>query len=1705
MGPTDTAPRRRRLTRPQQTILAVSIVAIVAVGTGLAVRANLGGRPSSSAAAASREPSSPAAPGVEPVPSGMEGGQWAAVDVGPRPVVATFEPASADVAGVAADSAFTLASQTGESAEAIAARLVVSPAADFVVSGSADGRTAKLTPAVALTQGETYRVALRTVEGTLEGSWAFHVRGPVQVSSTIPGDATTEVPIRAGIEVAFDQDDIADMASHFAISPAVDGRFERHGRTQVFVPSALAPATLYTVTIRRGLARTGTDLVLDRDVIFRFETEGSGAGAQARLRFGRDVVEVSPNENPVLAVTAIGPEREDGTPAPAPTSADVIVYRVPSIDVASSMLATFLAAPRWSEYTDPLMPTGGLPVTLRASVDLVALTDDTLVIRLPDSLAAGWYIVELPGPRPTQAMVQVTPISAWVTVLSDRTVVWTNDVTNGSPMRGATVRVEGGPVIGQSDAEGLITAATPSAIVPPAAVDPDAVPSASSPILRVTSPAGHSVLVPFGVAGSGEAYRGEWSEKSLQADSTYWAVLYTDRGVYRRDDTVQVWGYMRGRDDGTVPPTIDVRLVTTGGGRSPGEPGIVRAPARISASGSFTASLPLAGLPIESYEVQAVVDGRLIVSRWIDVTVIRKPPYRVSLVPDHTAVISGTAVRWTATATFFDGSPAPGLDMRFEGAGIDPARVRTTNATGTAAVSARPQAGSASEDYDANYISVAPKTPEAAEILAGATVVVFPAAYDLEAEGVVSNGRLKVAGSLHAINLAKVEREIAAGTWSGGTVGRPIGGKRVTVNVSEIVPIRRIVGNTYDFVDKVVRPRYEYDTERRLIATRTVATGADGRFRFSLEVPSTKHEYEVALETVDGAGRTERETVYAGKPFESQSDPGVTFQETDGKPAGEKSYAIGDRIVWQMTAGGRRFPSDGPDRYLYIVAQRGLRSVDVTDSATLRHTFTRKDAPGIFIIGVRFTGSTYAPKAASWANFDPRTRGIRVKVTADRGRYGPGETANLSIRTTDPAGRPVAATVVLQAVDEKLYAMGGASVPRPLDDLYRRVDSGILRLTATHQTPSNMGPEGEGGDTTGGGERSDFEDTLVFRTLTTNANGRATATVALSDDLTSWHVTAGAVTSDLRAGAGELLIPVGLPFFVEATIADTYLLADHPVIALRAYGSGLRRGDPIEFTIAAPGLGLPPKHVTGKAFQAVEIGLPSLALGRGSITVGARAPTRKGSDGKPLSDRLVRTFDVIESRLTSARIAYGVVGGELPSLAGSTGLTTYTFTDAGRGALMPLLLSAAERGGMRLDRLAAQATARRLLIQEFGWAPAALPTLDIDESQYQIGTEMESEEDNGAGPGIGLLPWSGPDPWLTARIAIAAPTAVQADLRSVLLAIRSRDATKRDLAIATLAGLASVGEPVLVDLESVSHAPDLTVTERLHLALGFAAAGDEASASEIERDLLSKAGQRLGPWVRLRVGDDLDATADATALLAIVAGSVGDPLGADMAGYVIANPGRGSVHELELVAYAGRALERVPAGGASFAYTVDGHRTAVELDPGESRRIVLTDGQRATLAVEAIGGTVGVAVEGRVVVAPATFTTSPDLILTRKVPAAPLPTDRIVVVNLTATFAPGAPEGCYTVVELVPSGLAPMAGAPFDDETTVTWPMSATGQEVRFCANNDPKGGHTAHLRYRARVVNAGAFSWEPAVMQLPAAPDLIAVAPGRTIRIGAR
>ena len=278
----------------------------------------------------------------------------------------------------------------------------------------------------------------------------------------------------------------------------------------------------------------------------------------------------------------------------------------------------------------------------------------------------------------------------------------------------------------------------------------------------------------------------------------------------------------------------------------------------------------------------------------------------------------------------------------------------------------------------------------------------------------------------------------------------------------------------------------------------------------------------------------------------------------------------------------------------------------------------------------------------------------------------------------------------------------------------------------------------------------------------------------------------------------------------------------------------------------------------------------------------------------------------------------------------------------------------------------------------------------------------------------------------------------------------------------------------------------LTIREQLYLALGAAALGDHATALAVERALLGTYGERLGPWLRLRVGSSLDDTIEATALVALIGASVGDPAAEWAEAYVEDNRAVDDLFNLQQVGYIGRVLERTPAEAARVTYSLDGVERTAEIEAGDALSITLTPAQAAAFTARPAAGRVGVAVSWDAPVDPTALAQDPSLTLVRTVaPAGPVRSDQLVEVTLRATFGPQAVSGCYSAVDVLPSGLAP---------------VGEEGQRVAFCLS--PGSDRTDSATYRARVVTPGTYTWEPAILQSTRASESLALTPTTRLEV---
>ena len=589
----------------------------------------------------------------------------------------------------------------------------------------------------------------------------------------------------------------------------------------------------------------------------------------------------------------------------------------------------------------------------------------------------------------------------------------------------------------------------------------------------------------------------------------------------------------------------------------------------------------------------------------------------------------------------------------------------------------------------------------------------------------------------------------------------------------------------------------------------------------------------------------------------------------------------------------------------------------------------------------------------------------------------------------------------------------------------------------------------------------------------------------LSDDLTSWRAVATALDARREAGSGSASIPVGLPFFVDAVLAPEYLASDRPILRVRAYGTGLPASAKVTFTISSDTLPMTSVTVTADAFHAAEVPLPGLSVGTHRLRIAGVT----GTGTAQLADVMTRTFSVVATRATQLRTTWNAVSAPMTVASGSS-LTGITLVDAGRGRVIPLLQELAAPDFTRSDRVLASALANRVLTGQFGLAAVAPVPEDGLEPFVRDG-------------GVSVVPWSSMELDVSVLAAMSGDTRVNRDqLASTLQDTVTNVELPRERRLLALAGLAALDRPVLGDIQSAAALTDLGVDEQVHLALAALFAGDETLAGRLEQQVLAQHGFRLGGQVRVDPASPADPSV-VTARLAIVAASLGDPVAADMDAWLDANPPASTTIVLERALAAQGWAARVAGATGVVALTVDGQRRQVTVRPGSPVALALTPAQAASARVEPVSGSVLLVQAWDDALTAASLHADGDAGLTRTVsPKGTIGATATVVVTLQVTIQPSAARGCWRVVDLAPSGLAPIAGGgSFDGEWTGESPDRVDGQRVEFCVSVDK--AHPVHtLRYVARVVSPGTYTWEPAVLQSTFDPAIgVALAPV-TVRI---
>ncbi len=1619
-------------------------------------------------------------------PTATPGGPWVKLDVPPEDNRFAMHATSEDAAGVRIDSQFIFTSTEAMSTKVLGGRLKTEPAVGFELQQVATGEV-RIEPRAPLTAGQLYRFTLLAEDGERpQRSWAFQAQEPLRVVQTLPADSTSDVPLHTGIEVTFSHDGIAGYEERISIDPPVEGRFEQHKRVVVFVPKELQPRTLYTVTVRAGVTLTGSIATLSEDHVFRFETGGSlgefGAPPSPIMQFSRRTFEMPPGEAPVLALFTSEPGDQ--------LSASFTVYRFAGADEFVTTLGQFDEVPGWSRFAREAfaVDTAGLQqvAAFDGALQRIGRYGD-LYVRFPEALPEGFYLVDARyGTAHAQGWLQITDIATYTSVSRTRLLVWANDLKTQGPMSGASVELADGSQLGATTgADGVAFFDTPQGFVElqPSEFGYRLQRPASDLVVR--APDGRMAVVPLGNVFNGYRYFGFREYGFFGDPGLYWRYVYTDRHLYLPTDTVHIWGLVRPREGAVGERDLTVRI---SGSSYDGEYQELQAGethVRTNASGTYIGELPIFDVSPGYYSV-SVLDGEQVVSStYLEVRDYVKPAYTIEVTPSRQAVLDGEVVDFRIQANYFEGSPLPNALLAYTGSATGEV---VTDARGVANVSAPVIS------LWSGGISVTPKLIEEGEIAGDAVVRTFPAGltFDVEDSNVSDDGTAIIEGSVYQIDFDRLNRGDAS-RWEDPR-GAVMPGRSLVADVVEVSYDRVEAGETYDFINKRVSKIYQYNERERPIGRFEAQSGSDGRFRFSWPAEADKN-YRADVSAADDTGRrySNQVGVYRRGTFsfgtylsiEDVKAPPGSYSPYGGSPGG---YATGEEVSLELRRSDADLPVGGANRFLFYRAQNGLTDYAIRSDPAYAFTFEADDAPSTSVMGVRFTGTTF--EEANYAYtvpFDPAERKLTIAVEPDRERYEPGDAATLRVTTTDREGRPVAAEVLLSAVDEAVFAIedqSSAGERDILQSLYTPVGSGILRTYASHFYPFELNAAERGG---GGDQRTDFKDVALFDRVQTDGDGKGSVTFKLPDNLTSWRVTALGVSDGLLAGHALKQVPVGLPFFAELVANRDYLASDRVTLRVRGMGTALNGDDEVSFELSSASMGIvQPLRASGKAFAPVDLQLPELSEGRHELLLKATAGEHE--------DSLVRVINVLPSRLVQTAASFHELADGTQLEGSGDRATTVVFSDHGRGRYYPLLQQLSWTWGDRVDQMLARDLGWELLSEHFDEQADA--AAEFQPSLYQ--------RPDGA---VAIFPYADGDLLLSARVADVAPDRFG---RQTLAAYFGRVAADpketRERTIIATYGLAALGEPVLSDVRVIAALPDLTWRERLYAGLSAAALGDDDTARRIYHSLLVQYGEQRGPWVRIKTGADEDEILEGTSLLAIMGASLGDALAAGIFGYTEDNRTRDVLVQLEQISYLRRALPRLPAEAVTIEYTLDGARKRESLGRGETFALRLSPDQLRDLEPAAVDGQVGVSTLFLAPLAPDDVAPDPAVSVTRRIEAVdggPVEEGKLVRVTLHWDLSPAALDSCYQVSDLLPSGLRPVTRFHHWDTVGVLemYPYAVLGQRVSFCIHKGMKAFYRP-IVYYARVVSKGTYLAEPAIIQSQKAPESINITPAETIEI---
>lgn len=1539
----------------------------------------------------------------------------------------------------------------------------------------------------ALESDEVIQFVLDTEIQTSDGTtlpriyqWAFQAKSQFHVMTSVPGDHATDVPLSTGIEITFSHENVSveDFEKALTIEPAVAGHAEKYRRSLVWVPDQpLESQSVYKVTLSGALSPDGTEETLGEDYVIEFETEATESRYEYYYLFDYSV-SVDSTTPPGIGVSFNRNYLEQLQ------QATFDVYEFDTVDDLGTHLQKFNTL-SWRRYqnVDDIVDVS----TMHFVGSFGAVLDSgesssygNTDLYMPEALDEGYYFAQIHvADQKLPLFIQVTSLAATIVTADNQSLAWVHDVSLGQPVKDAVVETVGDGFKATTSSDGVALLA----------IDLDA---ENEMLFRVST--NNKVLYVKTQSSwyyTWDGYFHGWYSQ-LNSD-TYWSYLSTDRAVYLNDDTVHVFGMLENRATGEVPKTVRVWVELNDYYYQTNSVGTILAETTtgLTDEGTFTTALQLPGMSQNIYgaSVRVAIDDETVIVKHIGITEYQKPVLSLDVTLDRRAVFSGEEIKYEIAGTYFDGTPAAWQKVS----------VRTQTETtevqldqdGRYSGSFIPNSGYFYTGglYRRDYVTAVSLIPGSGEVMDQEAYYEFGSRIEISQTGEIVDGT----GTVN-IETFNIDPSLVEDTYSYSLADRAYrSGVRantaLSYTVTEVWYEKILSGNVYDPIRKVVNPRYKYSRQEHTVGNGTVTTDEHGLASISYACTRTDASYLVEIREADGNTEYSSSRGYSQRWLHTNYYDDYTLRwdnpDYDDETNITPHYTIGDQVTLNVEQNQELFAMPEGSQFLFMQAQLGVQEYGISKEPSYSFIFEDRDAPNVVAYGILFLGNGYVKIGGSYAAgeyvyFDANERSLNIDLKTDKESYTPGGEATVSLVVTDKDGKPIEADVNISVVDEAYFALFN-QVINPLSTVYRTISSGVKSVETSHKAELESElADGKGG----GGEdaRSDFVDTSAFVTIHTKKDGTGSTTITLADNITTWRITTQAYDGDERlVGTESVNINTTLPFFIRASVQESYLDDDKPNIYVYSAGTAVGDDDEVEYAFEMDN---PEASDSIKAKQGEDafFALPDLEEGDYEITI-------RGKFGE-YTDAIRLPVKILGSRLTRPSITTISLGeDDIPEIEQDAALVS--FVDAGIGQYYGRLWRYSWWFGDRADEVAARYAAQVILRDTFD------SNSDIEPVS---GTAYQEEYL------IRLLEHAEGDLILTSKIALLQDTPFDENkmlsgLNSVIDNENSEDVlTTEELAWA-YAGMAALGDVRLASIQRLSQ-EGLSQTERLVTAIALFYAGDYENARAIYRDLMTSAVESEAWGIHWSAESDEDK-AEYTSLLAILAAGLQEEGQAGLYDYVSSHKWGQTLINVEDMSYLIQAMKHASTEDSVVELFVNGRDQKLELEKGGSRSWYLSQEQIKELNPQVRSGSVTMVISAQVPISTSDEVYDKISVLRSYqtidgVTQNTFKADDIVRVQITYSVDPNIPNSAYQITDAVPSGLTPLTSrVRYGGENyCISYPYQAdTNQEVSFTVYDGMyrrKGCPTNTITYYARVMNSGTFETEPAVIRSLADVSLI-------------